>query len=371
PKQPPSIRLAESLTHPEDLEICHTCFKQLKYQNKKFQIDYRMIRPDGRIIWVHMDVTVIKDRVNRPVSIFGIIQDITDRKETEQALRESKKLYRSVVENTYEIISIVQDKVIRYVNPAMERIIGYTPDEMIGTEFSKFILHEDQKKALDTYHKITPDSPFQEVYSSRLKHKNGSIIVCEITAGPIAYEGKPASLMTARNITDRIKFEKDKDRLLRRFQRKALEMESLFNATRMLLEENAFEPIARHLFDTCRRLTGGKYGYVSLLNENGSKSEVQFLETDDWQGGVKAKLPMPVQGMWEAACRQDQSIVENDFKKSRWAKNLPEGHIPLENILIIRLAIDGKPAGLMGIANKPGDFTKNDANIVHTLGVLA
>jgi PAS domain S-box-containing protein len=308
-----------------------------------------MIRPDGRIIWVHMDVTVIKDRVNRPVSIFGIIQDITDRKETEQALRESKKLYRSVVENTYEIISIVQDKVIRYVNP---------PDEMIGTEFSKFILHEDQKKALDTYHKITPDSPFQEVYSSRLKHKNGSIIVCEITAGPIAYEGKPASLMTARNITDRIKFEKDKDRLLRRFQRKALEMESLFNATRMLLEENAFEPIARHLFDTCLRLTGGKYGYVSLLNENGSKSEVQFLETDDWQGG-------------EAACRQDQSIVENDFKKSRWAKNLPEGHIPLENILIIRLAIDGKPAGLMGIANKPGDFTKNDANIVQTLGVLA
>ena len=66
--------------------------------------------------------------------------DITDRKAVEAALIQSQQRYRALVDNANDIVS-TKDLELRFnsVNPAVERILGYTPEEMVGTSLQRFI----------------------------------------------------------------------------------------------------------------------------------------------------------------------------------------------------------------------------------------
>ncbi len=82
-------------------------------------------------------------------------------------------------------------------------------------------------------------------------------------------------------------------------------------------------------------------------------------------------LPMPIRGLREKAHMTGKAVYRNDFSGSEWAKFLPKGHVTLDNVLFSPLVIDGKVFGLLGIANKPGGFTENDARLASAFGELA
>ncbi len=65
------------------------------------------------------------------------------------------------------------------------------------------------------------------------------------------------------------------------------------------------------------------------------------------------------------------ALLHNDFSNSEWVKYMPQGHVRLENVLFAPLLIEGKAVGLLGLSNKPGGFTENDAHLSSTFGELA
>ena len=80
---------------------------------------------------------------------------------------------------------------------------------------------------------------------------------------------------------------------------------------------------------------------------------------------------MPIRGLRSIAYETGKSVYDNDFMNSEWAVFMPEGHVGLKNVMFAPLNVDGKTVGLMGLANKPTDFTEHDTNIAGVLGDLA
>jgi len=79
---------------------------------------------------------------------------------------------------------------------------------------------------------------------------------------------------------------------------------------------------------------------------------------------------MPTRGLREQAYYTGKTVYENDFFKSEWVDFLPNGHVKLDNVLFAPLVIKGISTGLLGLGNKPGGFTENDARIASAFGEL-
>ena len=148
-------------------------------------------------------------------------------------------------------------------------------------------------------------------------------------------------------------------------------LDAVVRGAHAILEKQSFVDAARSIFDRCREMTGAVSGYVALLNEDGQENEVLFLEAGGMPCSVDPKLPMPIRGLRATTYETHRATDDNDFMNSEWVKYMPEGHVALKNVMFAPLNIDGKTVGLLGLANKPSDFTEADAEIATVFGDLA
>jgi transcriptional regulator with GAF, ATPase, and Fis domain len=148
-------------------------------------------------------------------------------------------------------------------------------------------------------------------------------------------------------------------------------LSAVIKASRTILNKKTFKESAREIFDFCRKQTGAVSGYVALLSENGDENEVLFLEAGGMPCSVDPLLPMPIRGLREEAYKTHKTVYENNFMNSKWVRFMPKGHVKMRNVLFAPLNIDNKTVGIMGLANKPVDFTDEDAKTASLFGELA
>ncbi len=149
------------------------------------------------------------------------------------------------------------------------------------------------------------------------------------------------------------------------------ELNAIMNGSKAVLEQKGFTNSARAIFDCCIQLIGASSGYVALLSETGEENEVLFLEAGGLPCDVNPELPMPIRGLRAEAYQTNQAVYDNDFMSSRWVEFMPKGHVVLKNVMFAPLIINEKTVGIMGLANKPSDFTDNDAKMATEFGTLA
>jgi len=100
--------------------------------------EYRVFKSDGETLCVRSSSMPIYEG-DRIVGMQSILTDITERKQMEEALRESEKRYRLLFDNANDAIFIVQDGAIKFSNPKTREMGGYTADELAGISFVDFI----------------------------------------------------------------------------------------------------------------------------------------------------------------------------------------------------------------------------------------
>ena len=149
------------------------------------------------------------------------------------------------------------------------------------------------------------------------------------------------------------------------------EYEALAESAKAILVQREFAESAKEIVSLCKKITGATSGYVALLSQDGSESEVLFLDSGGLKCTVDENLPMPIRGLKETAYRTRKGVYDNSFADSHWVKYLPEGHMRLENVLFAPLIIDNKAVGLIGLANKKGGFVQRDTYFISTLGSIA
>jgi PAS domain S-box-containing protein len=182
-----------------------------------------------------------RDIIFRPVSMgdrqqFVTYEDLTERKQAEAALRESEEKYRNVVERANDGIVIVQDGLLKYVNPQLAEIAGYAIEELTDSLFVNYI-DPGQRARVSEYHKrrmAGEKAPAR--YESALRNKNGTKIDVEFNVGTVEYEGKPAALAMVRDITERKLAEQALQEKEAELRIKAKNLEEVNTALRVLLE---------------------------------------------------------------------------------------------------------------------------------------
>ncbi len=187
----------------EDREMVTRHLSSLNHNNPVSYIEYRVLNPEGRICWQSWIISALFDRNQNVIEFQSIGRDITDRKRTEEALKESEEKYRSLVENANEAIVVAQDGFLRFVNPMAIKITGYSFKELTSTPFTQFIHPDDRDRVFNNYLKRLRGESLPDKYSFRVVNKEGNIKWVEISAVTFTWEGRPATLNFLTDITER------------------------------------------------------------------------------------------------------------------------------------------------------------------------
>ncbi len=139
-----------------------------------------------------------------------MLSDITDHKRTEEALRKSEERYRLLVENANDTIFIAQDGLIKTPNIRITQMMGYSPEEIDGEPFIKFIHPEDAEMVFSKDRdRISGASNHPAPYAFRIISKTGKVLWVELSTALIEWEGRPATLNVLRDITERKRVEEE------------------------------------------------------------------------------------------------------------------------------------------------------------------
>lgn len=153
-------------------------------------------------------------------------------------LHESEARYRSLVENALEGIFVVGGRGMLFANPRLSEITGYSIDEMNGIPPSRVIHEQDYGMVMDNNRRRLAGEHMPESYQIRIRHKSGETRWVELHAVLIRWEGAPAVLAFANDITDRKVAD---DRLLRfasDLGQRVKELRCMYQVSKLLSEKS-------------------------------------------------------------------------------------------------------------------------------------
>lgn len=127
-----------------------------------------------------------------------------ERERAEEKLRKVQEKMREVFGKAEEVITIVQDRQIKYVNPYVEELIGYTPEELIGTSFAHYIHPDELPRLAKFYLQRIAGEDVPNVYETIIKHKDGSNVPIEIKASVVQYHRRLADLAIVRKVAAKL-----------------------------------------------------------------------------------------------------------------------------------------------------------------------
>jgi two-component system cell cycle sensor histidine kinase/response regulator CckA len=145
--------------------------------------------------------TIELKEVNKELKI-----KIAEREQVEEVLRESEEKYRLLVDNANDGIFILQDDVVKFANPSIFKILGYSSRELATISFFNLIHPGDRDSFLDNYKKIKGEEVPGNC-SLRIISKPGKQLFVSINGVYIRWEGRPAALNFLRDITGQRKLE--------------------------------------------------------------------------------------------------------------------------------------------------------------------
>jgi PAS domain S-box-containing protein len=142
-------------------------------------------------------------------------RDTTDRKRAEQALRESEERYRALIENTHDVILVMDPvtRTLRYQSPSFERLMGYRPEEMEGVDVASLIHPADVEQALAAIAAAAREPGRTASAEYRFRHSDGGWRSLETFGRTLAPgSAEPGLVLNTRDITER----KEAEEALRR-----------------------------------------------------------------------------------------------------------------------------------------------------------
>ena len=127
--------------HPDDRKT----FQAQVESRQPYRSDYRITMSDGSVKYIHEEIRVERDEQGIPVVLFGTAQDVTERKQAEESLRESEQRYKGIVENQAEFVArYLPGGVLTFVNDTLCRYFGMKREDLLGRSYYPF-LHDDDR----------------------------------------------------------------------------------------------------------------------------------------------------------------------------------------------------------------------------------
>lgn len=164
--------------------------------------EMRALKKDGSDVWMEVVVDLITEN-GKKVGFHGVSRDVTQRRQAEEALKDSEQKYKSIVENSSDMILLsAADRTLLYVSPACVNITGYSPEECIGTH--RWLIHPDYDSACSTMFARAAAGESGRDFQYRIVAKSGETRWVSHAWSPIMAGDKVQMIVSVvRDITER------------------------------------------------------------------------------------------------------------------------------------------------------------------------
>ncbi|MGA2285553.1 MAG: PAS domain S-box protein, partial [Dehalococcoidia bacterium] len=195
-----------SLAHPDDIERVEAERDQAMAGHEPFDLEFRILHASGEIRWINAKGSAAYDDSGRPVRVFGVNVDITERKRAEEALRQSEERFKVIATHTPDHI-LLQDEDLRYtwvLNPQL----GLTLGDMIGKTDFDFLPKEDAANLTTIKRRVLETGNAEYVFSPITSREGGTEYFEGSYVPTHDSEGRVGGLVGYfKNVTARVKTE--------------------------------------------------------------------------------------------------------------------------------------------------------------------
>ncbi|MBD3404817.1 MAG: PAS domain S-box protein [Candidatus Lokiarchaeota archaeon] len=198
------------IVYPDDYEQMRIELEQNKDNTDEFVQEYRIITNGQGIRWISANSRFLLDTDNKVNRVQCIIQDITDQKEAMQALEESEKKYRTLVEESLQGIVVIQNGRVVFANDAYCRIAGVECTALYEMDENEVwsIIHPEDVKQITKRNEIREKGGYvNPFFAFRYLHKDGNIRYVESYSSVIDYGGDPALQILIIDVTSQTEAE--------------------------------------------------------------------------------------------------------------------------------------------------------------------
>jgi two-component system, sensor histidine kinase and response regulator len=342
------------LIHPEDRELVVGRYqRRVSGEDVPTHYIFRIMRKDGGIRWV--EINAVRIEWDGEPATLNIFNDITDRKEAEEALRFSESRYRTLFDSAADAVFIhdLTGRVLDVNRVAMDRL-GYSREDFLEMSPRDFDTPEFADRMLENMDAIVKGG--QAIFETCQMTREGLRIPTEVNARLINYGGTLAVLSNARDITERKQAENE-------VRLNEARLRSLVNILQYPATDN--QDFLDYALAEAIGITGSEIGYIYRYEEG-----TRLFSLNTWSRGVmkqcsitepKTLYELDKTGLWGEAVRQHRPVMVNDFQAPHpLKKGYPEGHAPLRRFLTVPVMSGGAIVAVVGVANKEADYTETD-----------
>jgi PAS domain S-box-containing protein/putative nucleotidyltransferase with HDIG domain len=188
-----------AVIHPDDRFVMERGRAQI-FAGEPVSVELRILHSDCSMRWIRAHFYPMLDTQTGQLSrLYGAVQDITIEKSAQEA-------YRALVDNSLYGLVIFQDQLIRFTNPALVQMTGYTVEEILALTPAQIfgLIHPTERiGARDLLEKAQQNDHLTDMVEMRLRLKNGTWHWFEISTVSIEYHGRPAIQVTFHDINGR------------------------------------------------------------------------------------------------------------------------------------------------------------------------
>jgi len=249
---PPGGLVGRSLLDflPEDQQGLVLEETRLRAQGHASTYELRIRRMDGALRTLLITATPRLERDGEDLQVLGVFRDITERKQAEEAIRESEERYRTHFDRASEgIFAVSPEGSLLEVNEALARMHGYTREEMLALSLTDLDAPDSLNLSSERMQRLMAGESL--TFEVEHRHKDGHVFPLEVSASLVSTAGRPVILCFHRDITERKRAE-ETARLLVQEKQQTQKMESLGS-------------LAGGVAHDFNNMLGGIMGYADLL----------------------------------------------------------------------------------------------------------
>ena len=184
-----------------------------------------------------------------------------DQASVAEELKESEEKFRKLAEKSVVGIYLIQDDLLRYVNPKFAEIFGYEVDEMVNRfEATAIVFHEDRPLIEENIRKRIAGEVESIHAQFRGIRKDQEIIHVEVYGSRIDHQGRPAVLGTMIDVTERIRAQRDLEKQLTIFQ-------GLYDLAMAMIAERSIDENLTLVVEKSRQILGTDTSFIALHDE--------------------------------------------------------------------------------------------------------
>ncbi len=290
--------------------------------------------------------------------------DITERKRAEIASIESESKYMDLYENAPDMYASINSKtaLIEECNKTLANTLGFTKAEIIGRPVFE-LYHPDCLDEVKKTFKLFIETGEVRDKELQLRRKDGSKIDVSLTSSSV--RGDSGHILYSRSILRDITEHK---------------RNSAINSARVHLLQfaatHSLDDLLEETINEAEKLTESLIGFYHFVED-----DQEYLRLQNWSTRTKAKFckaqgkgehyPIKKAGVWVDCVNARRPIIHQDYASLPHRKGMPQGHAEVIRELAVPVFRGDKIKAILGVGNKPTDYTEKDVEAISLLANLA